>query len=660
MSWRRAQLLGAVALVVLPVGFLFLRGSTSPDIAFIGPSPDAPWLVAPRPVSPVLQQWGLSEAPVDTFKGSFDLESAEGPVHVRVRALRRFRVWVNGSALGEAASDGRRWREETRLDVTPWLRPGRNEMAVEVENAFGPPLLSLRLEGLPEPLAAGPSWWVESGGRILGFARVADDTLRFVAARAVPTPWSALAEHRDDALLLFTIGLLGFIAGHRTLGPRGRAALPALVLAFASLAWIALFAGTWIRLPLTIGFDARHHLAYVAFLREHGAIPLATDGWSMYHPPLFYAASAGLASIGEWMSGVKTPQLPVKLLPFLCGLGGVWVAFALARRLFPDDLRVRSLAVVFAAVLPMNLYGAAYFSNEMSHAFLVGLALLATVGALLATRTSVYRAAALGVLFGLAALTKFTAIALIPIALLFLLCKLLAIERTSAARAGGLLVVFAVAVLGVAGWFYARTWIELGQPLVGNWALPGADQTWWQQPGFHTLAYYTGFGEALRQPVHAGFHSFWDGIYATLWGDAGIAGRVLPAQRHTFWNYEFMSMGYLLALPATALVLFGAARCVRLGFRDADARRRAALCFLATCAWAIGVAILYMTVRLPFFGQAKAFYGLSMGAPLALFFALGGARLDAALAGARGLPARAVFYGWLFLFASVLLLSYAR
>jgi hypothetical protein len=48
-----------------------------------------------------------------------------------------------------------------------------------------------------------------------------------------------------------------------------------------------------------------------------------------------------------------------------------------------------------------------------------------------------------------------------------------------------------------------------------------------------------------------------------------------------------------------------------------------------------------------------------MGAPLALFFALGGARLDAALAGARGFPARAVFYGWLLLFASVLLLSYA-
>lgn len=659
MSWRRAQLLGAVALVILPLGFVFFRCSASPGIAFIRQSRSAPWLIAPRPVSSYLQQWGRSEVPVDTFTGRFDLESAEGPVHVRVRALRRFRVRMNGSAVREDASDGDRWREETRLDVTPWLQPGRNEIAVEVENDSGPPLLSLSLEGLAEPLAAGPSWWVESGGRTLGFARIADDTLPFAASPPGPTPGSALAEHRDTALLLFMIGLLGFLAGRRRLGPRGRAALPALILALSSVAWAGLFAGKWLRIPLTVGFDVHHHLAYVAFLRDHGALPLATDGWSMYHPPLFYAAAAGLAAIGEWTSGVKALPLPLKLIPFLCGLGSVWVAFALARRLFPGDLRVRSFAVLFAAVLPMNLYGAAYFSNEVPHALLVGLALLATVGALLETRTTARSAAALGLLFGSAALTKFTALALIPIALFFLLCKLLAVERASPARAGRLAAVFAATLLCVAGWFYARNWIELGQPLVGNWNLPGPGRTWWQKPGFHTLAYYTGFGESLRQPIYAAFHSFWDGIYSTLWGDGLIAGRALPAQRHAFWNYDFMSMGYLLALPATALVLFGAVCCVELGFRDADPRRRAAFCFLATAVWVIGCAILYMTVQLPFFGQAKAFYGLSMGAPLALFFALGAARLDAALAGPRLLLVRAVFYGWLFCFAAVLFLSYA-
>jgi hypothetical protein len=659
VSWRRAQLVGALALVLAPLAFLFLRCTTSPEVAFVRQSRDAPWLEAPRPVTPSLQQWGRLDIPVDTFRGRFDLEAVDGPVHLRLRALRRFRVRVNGSPVTDAASDGRHWREETRLDVTPWLQPGLNDVAVEVENATGPPLLSLRIEGLAEPLRADSSWWVESGGRPLGFARVADDTLPFTTPRTGPPPAEALARHGDTALLLFTFGLLGFLAGERWLGPRGRAALPALALGLASVCWVGLFARTWLRIPLTVGFDARHHLAYVAFLREHGSLPLATDGWSMYHPPLFYAASALLASLGEAVSGVAMPAPWLKLLPFLSGLGSVGIAFALARRLFPDDLRVPCLAVIFAAILPMNLYASAYFSNESPHALMVGLALLGTVGALLEPRITPRRAAVLGLLFGLAALTKFTAIALVPIALLFLGCKLFAVEGASPARTGRALAVFAISLLCVAGWFYARNWIELGRPLVGNWSLPGPGRSWWQQPGFHTLAYYTDFGASLRQPLHAGFQSFWDGIYATLWGDGGIAGRILPAQRHGFWNYDFMAMGYLLALPATALLLFGALRCVWLGFRDPDPRRRAALGFVATAAWAIGISILYMTVQLPYFAQAKAFYGLSMIAPLALFFAMGVTRLDTALAGPRGLPARAVLYGWLFLFAAVLLRSYA-
>ena len=43
-------------------------------------------------------------------------------------------------------------------------------------------------------------------------------------------------------------------------------------------------------------------------------------------------------------------------------------------------------------------------------------------------------------------------------------------------------------MLALAGWFYARNQLHFGTPLMGNWALPGADQTWWQQPGFHTAA----------------------------------------------------------------------------------------------------------------------------------------------------------------------------
>src|SRR5262249_25521419 len=74
-----------------------------------------------------------------------------------------------------------------------------------------------------------------------------------------------------------------------------------------------------------------------------------------------------------------------------------------------------------------------------------------------------------------------------------------------------------------AGWFYARNLRLYGTPLVGNWNLPG--MRWWSQPGFHTASYYLGFGESLRLPVLAGFHSLADSLYSSFWGDGWIAGR---------------------------------------------------------------------------------------------------------------------------------------
>ncbi|MEE9606359.1 MAG: hypothetical protein V3U03_01365 [Myxococcota bacterium] len=652
------QRAGAIALLVFSTGFLLQRCALSADVPFLTASATAPWIAAPLPPSAALQQWGRERAPVVSFSRRFGAPAADTPVQLELRALRRFALWLNGEAVPAGRSDGSRWREASRFALTSLLRPGENELRVDVTHLSGPALLSLRVEGLGQPLTSDASWTVAIDGRPLGAAIAADDTRVNPATFAVDTPLRSLVVRRDAVLGLLVLGVLGFLAGRRFLDDARLASLPSLLLATAALAWAALFAAVFLEIPLELGFDVSHHRAYLEFLSSRGALPLATDGWSMYQPPLFYAASLAAVQLTGAEPGSAAPWA-LKLIPFLCGLGNVWIGFALAGRLFPGDVRARALAVLFAAVLPMNLYSSAYFSNETPHAFLAGLALLCAVDLLLAARASLAKTAALAALLGLAALTKFTALLLVPLALFFLVAKLWIVEGAPARRCASAVATFALVFLAVAGWFYARNWIHFGQPVVGNWNLPGAGLTWWQQPGFHTSAYYTGFGEALRHPYLAGFHSFWDGIYSTLWGDGGIAGRALPADRHGFWNYDFMSIGYLLALPATALLLFGALRCVAIGLGDADARRRAAFSFLTATSYAVGFAILYMTVRLPFFAQAKAFYGLLLAGPLAVFFAAGAARLDGALAARGWLAARSAFYAWLFLFAVVLFASYA-
>ena len=212
----------------------------------------------------------------------------------------------------------------------------------------------------------------------------------------------------------------------------------------------------------------------------------------------------------------------------------------------------------------------------------------------------------------------------------------------------------------MAGWYYARNWLHYGTPLLGNWQnLPSVDMVWWQQPGFHTPAWYAGFGEALRHPYLSGFHSFWDGVYSTFWGDGYIGGRADPTRPHGFWDYGFMSVGYWAALPATALLLLGVLRSVGLAVREASERRSLALGFLVTASWAVALAFFYLTLALPIFAQAKASYLLMLAAPLAICFALGGSWVDDWLAQPGRLALRVLFHAWLALYAGTLFLGFA-
>ena len=144
---------------------------------------------------------------------------------------------------------------------------------------------------------------------------------------------------------------------------------------------------------MTVGFDARGHLEYVELLASRREVPLATDGWSTFHPPLFYALCAAAAArrASRSASRGRPASLALKAVVFASGWLGLVATALLARRLLPGDPAARALAVLFAAVLPVNLYTAAYFSNESLHTLLASLALVATVDVLLVPRPRAWR-----------------------------------------------------------------------------------------------------------------------------------------------------------------------------------------------------------------------------------------------------------------------------
>ncbi|MCP4243973.1 MAG: hypothetical protein GY772_25765 [bacterium] len=638
----RPQVFGAVALLLVSLAAFAAFAGLNPAVPFLAQERTAPWIGFPDPPDGMLGLAPRNDPPVTHFARSFDAPPlGKDGARLRVRALRELRVWIDDEPLPLPTTG--HWRRERTLDVSDRLAPGPHEIRVAVTNPTGPALLSLRLEGLPTPLISDESWRVERPGSERRRAiRIGPERVN-PGGFAMPSPAEGLAERRGIVLAALACGALLLLVLH------GRPSNPWIV-GLVPVAITALWLGPvlWnaLAIPIDVGFDARHHVAYVNFLRDHGALPIATDGWSMFHPPVYYGATAGLLSL----SGGA--PLGWKLVGVVSGLASAPLVAWLAVSLFGRGGREAAYTTLLAGTLPMNVYVSSYVTNESLHAALATAIVVATCRILLADSTRLPTLLAWAVLVAAAVLTKYTAWIVASVAGFFLVAKWWRIESSGGAELSRRIALTAGTVLALAGWFTVRGFLTTGQLFPLNVDLPGETQQWWAQPGYYTPAFLFHFGSVLTHPFLSGTHSAWDAFYSTLWGDGQLAGQMLAALRHPHWDWELMAAGYGLALPATLLIGFGGIRAARTAFRDADPRVRAVHSFLLTLAWALLLSVLAMTLRQQDYGMAKAFYALAAMAPLCVFFGMGAATADRWLEARLGVPGRAIFFAWLAAFAA--------
>jgi hypothetical protein len=600
----------------------------------------------------------LEHVPAFTFVKRFDLDVVPPAAHVWLRAVGPATLSINDNTLWTSDPE-RSWKLDSDLDASAALVRGENEIRVVTGNPRGPALLQLALlDGRDEPIVeTDPSW------RAIGPARQplqtvhADDTRIDPQSFATPSTVSSIADKAGVLSLLFLLGAALDPILRANLNGRRLARAPEAVLAAATLFWILVFVLRATSLPVGTGFDVAGHLKYIDFILERHALPKATDGWSMYHPPLAHIVTAAIVGSLDVARNDAAARWLYRLPMFLSGLGNVWATWFTARLLFVGDpLRV-SLATGFAALLPMNLYMSAYVSNEPLHAFLVSLSLCLTCALLVRPAKPPAWMAALSVSLGLAILTKFTALIAVPVATGFVGLRQWIVLRAPLARALAVAAAVASGAAAIGGWVYANNLIQFGRPVVGNWNLPGT-RIWWQQPGFHTLDYYTSFGQALYKPFFSSRASFWDGVYSTLWGDGLAAGVIRLAARHDAWNYDYMTAGYLLALPATVLLVAGFGRAVRFALSDGDLGRRLAMSLLVAFLYTGSFALFAVTFELPFYAQAKAFYLLSTIVALSVVAALGMAWTYESLGDSKWMPLRMIYSGWLCTLGGAVVLSF--
>ena len=682
----------AVALGLGMAGVCAWRVAISPEGMILPRAADAPWIAARAPVTAEIHQWREMAVPVVFFVAGFDgpeagrdPEPRSGPspgyphypdYELEVRALGDYSVFINNRAVAVATQkDGaplRDWKRFRSVDVSEFARPGRNAIRVNVRNPHGPGLLSLRLWALSGGtrsllLASGLGWraGVDAGDGAAGEpmrAALASDVTPHVTASLGESSLESLWRHGLGIVSCFVLGATAFLVWRRVAAAsRGAAwatadALPLLAGAVVAVGWTQLFASKFAGLDIGVGFDAASHVAYADWISEKGSLPRASDGWSMYHPPLFYLVSAAMAAVGEALGASR--EVALKSVPWLSGLALVVASRSLVRRLMPGESAAEAVAILFAGWLPMNLYLAAYYTNEGFHAALAGFAIAVGIGLLLAREVTPRAIALFSLWIGLALLAKFTAVVVAGVVSTAVAIRIAAGTRAIGPFAIRALWLVAPALL-VAGWFYARNIAAYGQPLVGNWSSSELGRIWWSEPGFHTADYYLRFGESLTRPFLASFSSFWDALYSTAWGDGLLAGQGGIRARHGFWNYEWMAAGYLLALPATLLLLLGFGLACRHAVGDPGPARRGAFAVIVALIAAMGLATFWVTLELPYFGQAKAFYSLALVPVASLLFAQAYCALDAWLAERVGSHSRAALFGWLVAFIATVYMGFA-
>ena len=398
------------------LGLVVWKAWQDPDIAWLSRDDRAAWIRYP---SPAATKASAIVRMTTEYRKTFTIDHPPNTAVLRVRFFRKGLVRLNGREV-DLRHCGTAWKSSCRAEVALLLRPGANDIEVSVDNDSALPALWLEIDGPGLVVASDTSWDSSLAGGSWRKAVHASDppgAPRTDPFDTAPSPFRSLLQRWAAivgfALLSSAVLAIALASSRRrgTVGSTSGTPWPWRIAVMAvALGWIALFASNWANLPIDWGFDAPAHLEYVSYILDRHALPMPDEGWSMFHPPLYYAVLAGVLGLAGSSPSAQDAAAWIRILGLAIGLLNVLAVGALVRRAGPNDPTRQVVGVLTAGFLPVMLYLHQFPTNEILVAMLSSVALLMAHDILEERTWATRRLALLGAVLGLALLTKLSAL----------------------------------------------------------------------------------------------------------------------------------------------------------------------------------------------------------------------------------------------------------
>lgn len=541
-----------IAAIILLGGLRIIYYIQSPDVLLLMNHAGARWIKYDNEFNLETKNTGRTQC---EFKYYLNTGRKIDHAIITLQALKSARVFFDKKEIFSSGQEFSKWKKVYDIKVPFTIESGSHEILIVVQSENSYPALIAYSESLS--LKTGTGWLVSKDGKNWHIAVNASEIKKPEISKKLPSSIDALRSILPYLaaifVIIFFVSLFADRLNDKMKSVLLRSVEPAKVRWIFLILWTLLACNNILKLNFQIGFDIWGHIEYLDYIVIKGKLPLASDGWQMYQAPLNYIVSAPFYALMIKWFDLATVVKSMTIIPMICGLLQIEIVYRSARIVFVEREDLQVIAIITGSLLPIHTYICQYFGNEPLAAFLISFVVLLCISLIMPDQKErgfgffVF----LGLLWGLALLSKMTALILAPLLVIVIAFHLRLAQKSIRFSLQPLIIVFGVSIL-VAGWYYLRNYVDLGTPFGGTYEHSKISH-WWQDPSYRTLSQFLTFGHSLLYPVYSGVSSFWDNFYSTLWLDGLNSGMMdfVP------WNKNFMIAGVLLAALPILFILVG-------------------------------------------------------------------------------------------------------